>query len=148
MAYESICCRFVNSIRQKQRKEKKEGIDSLSWISLIRLISHSMKISNLCHHLLKFMKQIPKQYSTVLCLLQILPNAGIMVELGIAIQAQGKIIIGINSDIRLIFENRYEVPTYGRNHYVLGTILKHGYFVHSFDESLEKLREIITDSSN
>lgn len=75
-------------------------------------------------------------------------DAGVMVELGIAIQTAGKIIIGINSDIRLISANRYEVPTYGMNHYVLGAILKHGYFVHSFDEALEKLEEIITNSSN
>lgn len=75
-------------------------------------------------------------------------DAGVMVELGIAIQTPGKIIIGINSDIRLISANRYDVPTYGMNHYVLGAILKHGYFVHSFEEALEKLGEIITDSSN
>lgn len=74
-------------------------------------------------------------------------DAGVMVELGIAIHTGAKIIIGINSDIRLISANRYEVPTYGMNHYVLGAVLKHGYFVHSFEEAMEKLDEIITKLS-
>lgn len=75
-------------------------------------------------------------------------DAGVMVELGIAIQTGTSILIGINSDIRLISANRYEVPTYGMNHYVLGAVLKHGYFVHSFAEAMEKLEEIITKSTN
>lgn len=69
-------------------------------------------------------------------------DAGVMVELGIAIETDTKIIIGINSDIRLKDANRYDVPTYGMNHFVLGAILKHGYFVHSFDEAMEKLKEL------
>lgn len=69
-------------------------------------------------------------------------DAGVMVELGIAIETGTKIIIGINSDIRLKDANRYDVPTYGMNHFVLGAILKHGYFVHSFDEAMEKLKEL------
>ena len=28
------------------------------------------------------------------------------------------------------------------NHYVLGAILKHGYFVHSFSEAMSKLKEL------
>ena len=67
-------------------------------------------------------------------------DAGVMVELGIAIKSHTKIIIGINSDIRLQSANRYDVPTYGMNHYVLGAILKHGYFVRSFDEAVETLK--------
>ena len=54
-----------------------------------------------------------------------------------------KIIIGINSDIRLQSANKYDVPTYGMNHYVLGAILSHGYFVRSFDEAVEKLKECL-----
>lgn len=71
-------------------------------------------------------------------------DAGVMVELGIAIQSDTAIIIGINSDIRLKSANRYEVPTYGMNHYVLGAILKHGYFVHSFEEAIEQLRVLLS----
>lgn len=70
-------------------------------------------------------------------------DAGVMVELGIAIKSNTKIIIGINSDMRLVSANKYDVPTYGMNHYVLGAILKHGYFVHSFDEAMEKLNELL-----
>lgn len=69
-------------------------------------------------------------------------DAGVMVELGIAIKSDTKIIIGINSDIRLMSANQYEIPTYGMNHYVLGAILKHGYFVHSFSEAMSKLKEL------
>ena len=65
-----------------------------------------------------------------------------MVELGIAIKSNTKIIIGMNSDIRLMSANQYEIPTYGMNHYVLGAILKHGYFVHSFSEAMSKLKEL------
>ncbi|MGX8852258.1 nucleoside 2-deoxyribosyltransferase [Amedibacillus sp. YH-ame10] len=71
-------------------------------------------------------------------------DAGVMVELGIAMKSNTKIIIGINSDIRLISANRYDVPTYGMNHYVLGAVLKHGYFVRSFEEAMAKLKEVIS----
>lgn len=70
-------------------------------------------------------------------------DAGVMVELGIAIKTNTKIIIGINSDIRLQSANKYDVPTYGMNHYALGAILSHGYFVRSFDEAVEKLKECL-----
>lgn len=70
-------------------------------------------------------------------------DAGVMVELGIAIKSNTKVIIGINSDIRIISANKYDIPTYGMNHYVLGAILKHGYFVHSFEEAMQKLKEVI-----
>lgn len=69
-------------------------------------------------------------------------DAGVMVELGIAIKSNTKIIIGIQSDIRLISANQYEIPTMGMNHYVLGAVLKHGYFVHSFLEAMEKLKAL------
>lgn len=69
-------------------------------------------------------------------------DAGVMVELGIAIKTNA-IIIGINSDIRLKSANQYDIPTYGMNHYVLGAVLKHGYLVYSFDQALDKLSEIV-----
>ena len=43
-------------------------------------------------------------------------DAGVMVELGIAIKTNTKIIIGINSDIRLQSANKYDVPTYGQSY--------------------------------
>ena len=52
-------------------------------------------------------------------------DPGVMVELGIAL-SNGKKIIAINSDIRLKSANKYEIPTYAINHYVLGAILKYG----------------------
>lgn len=67
-------------------------------------------------------------------------DAGVMVELGLAI-AYGKKIIGINSDIRLKSANKYDIPTYGMNHFVLGGILKYGKFVYSFDEAIEELKK-------
>ena len=69
-------------------------------------------------------------------------DAGVMVELGIAIKMNA-IIIGINSDIRLKSANQYDIPTYGMNHYVLGAVLKHGSLVYSFDQALDKLSEIV-----
>lgn len=69
-------------------------------------------------------------------------DAGVMVELGIALKTNTKIIIGINSDIRLGSANQYEVPTYGMNHYVLGALLKHGFFVHSFEEAMQVLEKV------
>ena len=73
-------------------------------------------------------------------------DAGVMVELGIAIKSDTKITIGINSDIRLQSANCYAVPTMGMNHYVLGAILKHGYFVRSFAEAVEKLKELLKEA--
>ena len=71
-------------------------------------------------------------------------DPGVMCELGIAIMNEKtKIIIGINSDIRLRDAHRYELPTYGVNHYVLGGVLKHGHFVYSFAEAIEKLKELL-----
>ena len=70
-------------------------------------------------------------------------DAGVMVELGIAIETNTKIIIGINSDIRLLSANQYDIPTYGMNHYVLGAIMKHGHFVHSFDEAMKILATVL-----
>ena len=42
--------------------------------------------------------------------------------------------------------NCYAVPTMGMNHYVLGAILKHGYFVRSFAEAVEKLKELLKEA--
>ena len=68
-------------------------------------------------------------------------DVGVATELGIAIEAGVECIIGVNSDIRLASANQYEVPTYGMNHYVLGGVLKHGHFVHSFEEACEIIAE-------
>lgn len=63
-------------------------------------------------------------------------DPGVMVELGIAL-SNGKKIIAINSDIRLKSANKYEIPTYAINHYVLGAILKYGVLVYSFEEAVK-----------
>lgn len=70
-------------------------------------------------------------------------DAGVMVELGIAIATDTDIIIGINSDIRLQSANQYDIPTYGMNHYVVGAVQKHGHFVHSFAEAMDVLETLI-----
>ena len=66
-------------------------------------------------------------------------DAGVMVELGLAI-AYGKKIIGVNSDIRLKSANKYEIPSYAMNHFVLGAVLKYGVLVYSFDEVIKNLK--------
>lgn len=71
-------------------------------------------------------------------------DPGVLVELGIAINnPKTKIIICINSDIRLKGSNQYEIPPYSMNHYVLGGILKHGIIVYSFDEAIKTLKQEI-----
>lgn len=70
-------------------------------------------------------------------------DAGVMVELGIAIMSGTATIIGINSDIRIPSANQYDIPAYGMNHYVLGAILNHGYFVHSFQEAMDILAQVL-----
>lgn len=69
-------------------------------------------------------------------------DSGVMVELGIAI-ANKKTIIAVNSDIRLKSANKYDIPSYAINHYVLGGILKHGKLVFSFNEAIEEINKII-----
>lgn len=70
-------------------------------------------------------------------------DPGVLVELGIAIRHQTKIIICVNSDIRLKGSNKYDIPPYSINHYVLGGILKYGYLVSSFQEAIDKLKELL-----
>ena len=68
-------------------------------------------------------------------------DPGVLVELGLAIMnAKTKIIICVNSDIRLNGSNKYDIPPYSLNHYVLGGILKHGELVYSFDEAIKLLK--------
>ncbi|WP_314011382.1 nucleoside 2-deoxyribosyltransferase [Pseudostreptobacillus hongkongensis] len=67
-------------------------------------------------------------------------DPGVMVELGIAV-ANNKKIIAVNSDIRLKSANKYDIPSYAMNHYVLGAILKYGVLVHSFAEAIEELKK-------
>ncbi|MDO4604631.1 MAG: nucleoside 2-deoxyribosyltransferase [Helcococcus sp.] len=70
-------------------------------------------------------------------------DSGVMVELGIALYTNTKLIIGINSDIRLQSANKYDIPSYSMNHYVLGAILKNGKFVRSFDEAIEVVKDFL-----
>lgn len=70
-------------------------------------------------------------------------DSGVACELGIALYTDTKIIIGINSDIRLPSANRYEVPTVGMNHYILGAILKYGHLVTSFEEACNLLENLL-----
>ncbi len=67
-------------------------------------------------------------------------DSGVMVELGLSI-AYNKKIIAINSDIRLKSANKYDIPSYAMNHFVLGGILKHGILVYSFEEAMEELKK-------
>lgn len=68
-------------------------------------------------------------------------DPGVMVELGLAI-AWNKKIIAVNSDIRLKSANKYDIPSYSINHFVLGAIQKHGILLYSFDEVVEYLKKI------
>ena len=47
-----------------------------------------------------------------------------------------------NSDIRLKSANKYDIPSYAMNHYVLGGILKHGTLVYSFEEAMNELEKL------
>lgn len=69
-------------------------------------------------------------------------DPGVMVELGLAI-AYNKKIIAINSDIRLKSANKYDIPSYAINHFVLGGILKYGVLVYSFNEAVEELKKYV-----
>lgn len=69
-------------------------------------------------------------------------DSGVMVELGIAI-ALNKKIIAVNSDIRLQSANKYDIPSYAMNHYVLGGILKHGKLVFSFEEAIDEVDRLL-----
>lgn len=75
-------------------------------------------------------------------------DAGVMVELGIAIYTNTKLIIGINSDMRIPTSNKYDIPTYGMNHYVLGAVQKHGKFVRSFDEAVNEIKLFLEKENN
>ena len=69
-------------------------------------------------------------------------DSGVMVELGIAI-ALNKKIIAVNSDIRLQSANKYSIPSYAMNHYVLGGILQHGKLVYSFNDVIKEIENIL-----
>lgn len=71
-------------------------------------------------------------------------NPGVLVELGLAFMSKKKpIIICVNSDIRLADANKYSIPTYSINHFVLGGILTYGYLVKNFNEAIKKLKQIL-----
>lgn len=75
-------------------------------------------------------------------------DPGVMVELGIALYTDTKLIVGINSDIRLKSANKYDIPSYSMNHYVLGAILKNGKLAYSFDEAIEIIKDFIDNEGN
>lgn len=68
-------------------------------------------------------------------------DTGVACELGIALYTNTKIIIGINSDIRIPSANKYYIPTVGMNHYVLGAIEKFGHMTHSFEQACDVLEK-------
>ncbi|MDE5949632.1 MAG: nucleoside 2-deoxyribosyltransferase [Malacoplasma sp.] len=70
-------------------------------------------------------------------------DPGVIMELGIAITLKIKHIICVNSDIRIKSANKYDIPTYSMNHYVLGGILKYGKLVYSFKEALSEIEKIL-----
>lgn len=67
-------------------------------------------------------------------------DSGVMLAIGLAIQSKKPMIIGVNSDMRIKTANKYEIPTYGMNHFVLGAILKHGHLVYSFDQAIALIK--------
>ena len=70
-------------------------------------------------------------------------DPGVVMELGIAVALKIKHIICVNSDIRIKSANKYEIPTYSMNHYVLGGILKYGKLFYSFDEAVKEIDRIL-----
>lgn len=71
-------------------------------------------------------------------------DPGVLVELGLAFMSKKKpIIICVNSDIRLSDANKYSIPTYSINHFVLGGILTYGYLVKNFNEAIKKLKQFL-----
>lgn len=74
-------------------------------------------------------------------------DSGVMVELGLAITLNKK-IIAVNSDIRLKSANKYDIPSYAMNHYVLGGILEHGTIVFSFEEAVKELESLFCLKNN
>lgn len=73
-------------------------------------------------------------------------DPGVMVELGIAIETNTKLIIGINSDIRLQSANQYDIPSYAMNHFVLGAVQKYGKLVKSFSEACDIIEEFLKNN--
>ncbi len=70
---------------------------------------------------------------------------GVAAELGIAFESSDKHLIAVNSDIRLKSANKYDIPSYGMNHFVLGMIESHpnGRLVFSFNEAVEHIRDLL-----
>lgn len=70
-------------------------------------------------------------------------DPGVMVELGLVLTRKDCLIVCVDSDIRLPDANRYEIPTYGLNHFVLGGILKHGFLVRDFASAMDLIERKI-----
>lgn len=73
-------------------------------------------------------------------------DPGMNLELGIIAglnqERAGKIIpIAVYSDIRLPAANKYNIPSVGYNHMVVGCIDTYGYSVYSFEEALALIEE-------
>lgn len=73
-------------------------------------------------------------------------DPGVMAELGIAYENHA-FIIGIDSDIRLMSANKYEIPTYGMNHFILGLIQsRDGVLATSFAQAMDELDKYLEAS--
>ncbi|WP_249805923.1 nucleoside 2-deoxyribosyltransferase [Copranaerobaculum intestinale] len=70
-------------------------------------------------------------------------DPGVMLALGIAIEAKVPHVIGVNSDSRMTCANQYDIPSYGMNHFVLGAVLENGILVSSFEKAVIKIKEIM-----
>lgn len=70
-------------------------------------------------------------------------DPGVVMELGIAVAIKIPHIICVNSDIRIKSANKYDIPTYSINHYVLGGILKYGKLFYSFKDAVNEIEKIL-----
>lgn len=69
-------------------------------------------------------------------------DPGLMAELGLACE-MNKIIIAFNSDIRLSTANKYEIPTMGMNHFILGLILEKGNMYKNLEEAIDAVSNFL-----
>lgn len=69
-------------------------------------------------------------------------DEGVVAEIGLA-YALGKRIVAVDSDIRLATANRYEIPTYGMNHFLLGMLQENGCsLLRHFADALDFLKTL------
>ncbi|WP_311487843.1 nucleoside 2-deoxyribosyltransferase [uncultured Helcococcus sp.] len=73
-------------------------------------------------------------------------DGGVFMELGLAVELNKK-IVAIHSDIRLATANKYEIPTVGMNHYVLGGIYyAGGVVVRNTEEAIKEIAKILENA--